>query len=96
MLRALIQDETVKVALAPFCLGGACGDLLDNDEHRLGLRPKAEYVFAAPGAWRKFELGLGPLDRLPQPLALLGRGRSLPARHRAHRRDARPALSLRP
>jgi type IV secretion system protein TrbE len=35
-LRALIQDETVKIALAPFCLGGACGDLLDNDEHRLG------------------------------------------------------------
>jgi type IV secretion system protein VirB4 len=36
-LRALVQDETVKVALDPFCLGGACGDLLDNDEHRLGI-----------------------------------------------------------
>lgn len=36
MLRALIQDDAVKTALGPFCLGGACGTLLDNDEHRLG------------------------------------------------------------
>jgi len=36
MLRALIQDDAIKAALGPFCIGGACGSLLDNDEHRLG------------------------------------------------------------
>ncbi len=34
------------------------------------LRPKAEYVFTAPGAWRKFELALSDLE-----LALIGRNR---------------------
>lgn len=36
LLRALIQNEEVKIALAPLCVGGAHGDLLDNDEMRLG------------------------------------------------------------
>jgi type IV secretion system protein VirB4 len=35
-LKALVQDERVKLALDAFCLGGGAGDLLDNDEQRLG------------------------------------------------------------
>lgn len=40
VLRALIQDEqgNIKPALAPFCLGGPHGDLLDNDMMRLGTQ----------------------------------------------------------
>lgn len=38
VLRALIQDDDVKLAISPFCLGGAHGDLLDNSEMRLGER----------------------------------------------------------
>lgn len=36
LLRAMVQDDAVKIALGTFCLGGACGDLLDGDEHRTG------------------------------------------------------------
>lgn len=36
VLRGLVQDHDVKLGLSPFCLGGAYGDLLDNDVHRVG------------------------------------------------------------
>jgi len=35
-LRHAVQDHDLKKALATFCVGGECGELLDNDEHRVG------------------------------------------------------------
>lgn len=35
-LRNAVQDKDIKAALAVFCMGGACGDLLDNSTHRIG------------------------------------------------------------
>ncbi|MBK8177250.1 MAG: hypothetical protein IPK66_18930 [Rhodospirillales bacterium] len=35
-LRHATQDDDIKDALAVFCVGGACGDLLDNAEYRVG------------------------------------------------------------
>lgn len=36
-LRHAVQDEAVRDALSVFCHGGACGDLLDNDHHSVGV-----------------------------------------------------------
>lgn len=36
ILRSLVQDTELRSALSTFCLGGALGDLLDNDKHVSG------------------------------------------------------------
>ena len=82
MLRALIQDETVKVALAPFCLGGACGDLLDNDEHRLGLRRQRRLLRNRHAAAATDRRRPGAGDRVSHDRAWLRR----PAEADAYRR----------
>ena len=58
VLRALVQDNAIKAALSTFCIGGPCGDLLDNDEDRLEL---ADTVCFETAALLERPIAIGPV-----------------------------------